>query len=202
MDPRENQRQWLSDALRRRKMTPTALARRAGLSPSTLTRFLNSEEHSTALNARSMAAIETVLGEKQAEETVRAGTQSLEAQPFSPENEDDGFAELVAQAIGPASRLKAWILTSRALEAAGFLPDDVLIVDPAAKPDPGDVVQIQRRNWGTMTVETLFRIFDPPAIVTATLDRKLRKPMLLDDNVVKITGVVVASVRRRQGRPL
>jgi SOS-response transcriptional repressor LexA len=88
-----------------------------------------------------------------------------------------------------------WTLRSRALEVAGYLPGDVLIVDLNARPDDGDVVcaQVYERD----NAETLFRIYEAPYLQAATYQRGLFKPLLVDGRRVVLRGVVVASIRPR-----
>ena len=46
--------------------------------------------------------------------------------------------------------------------------------------------------------ETVFRIFEDPFLVAATLDRTLFKPWLIDNDRVIVRGVVIASLRERR----
>jgi len=55
----ETARRFVNGLLEATGWTPTALARRAGLVPSTLTRFLNSTSATHTLSDRSLAAIRT-----------------------------------------------------------------------------------------------------------------------------------------------
>lgn len=55
-------RRWLQGILTQTGDTPSELARRSGLSTTTLTRFLNSEDHSYTLSARSISKIVEMTG--------------------------------------------------------------------------------------------------------------------------------------------
>lgn len=71
------------------------------------------------------------------------------------------------------------------------------MVDLNARPEVGDVVCAQvydRAGKG----ETVFRVFEDPFLVAATLDTKLIRPLLIDNDRVVIRGVVVASFRERR----
>jgi len=94
--------------------------------------------------------------------------------------------------IGPG--VDPWVMKSRALEHAGYLPGDILIVDLNAKPQDGDAVcaQIYDRNGKT---ETAFRIYEYPFLIAASADPDLRRPVLVDNERASIRGVVMASIR-------
>ena len=64
MDPREDQRAWLARVIAETGIAPTTLAIKAGLAPTTLTRFLNNPEHATALSARGDAGRADSPGER------------------------------------------------------------------------------------------------------------------------------------------
>jgi SOS-response transcriptional repressor LexA len=89
------------------------------------------------------------------------------------------------------------VLRSRSLESAGYMPGDILMVDLNGRPEPGDVVcaQIYDRSG---KAETIFRIYEHPFLVAATLDGRLMKPHLVDNDRVVIRGVVIASLRERR----
>jgi SOS-response transcriptional repressor LexA len=79
------------------------------------------------------------------------------------------------------------------------LPGDILIVDLAAIPQAGDVVSAHVNGFGLIN-QTIFRIYEPPSLVSATFDPTLRKPLPVDQDLVRLTGVVVGSFRERNRR--
>lgn len=200
MDPRDEQRAWLTNLLERSGEAPTSLAIRAGLAPTTLTRFLNNPQHATALSARTISAVEKATGARFG--VANSGAlKEREAEPFLHEGEEGGvLSAMVGAVTGKANGLDPWVLKSRAVEAAGYLPGDIMIVDLNADPRPSDVVCAQVYEWGRGKAETVFRIWEPPSLVTATYDPALRKPLMVDHQNVLIRGVVVASLRPRQAR--
>lgn len=98
---------------------------------------------------------------------------------------------------GDRNGLDLWFLRSRCLEAAGYLPNDVLLVDLNARPNPGDIVCAQVYDRAGKA-DTVFRIYEDPFLVSATLDRSLVKPLLIDNDRVVVRGVVIASFRERR----
>jgi len=192
MGLRERQRLWLSGLIAATGLSATALARRSGLAQTTLTRFLTSDHHGSALSARTVEAIETAA----------AGTLGItqgEAAPFHPAEAENHLAEAVGHIVSERGGLDPWRLSSRALEAAGYRPSDVLIVDVKATPRVGDVVCAQRLSSDGAPVETVFRIFAPPALVAQSHDASITPALPLGDDVV-VRGVVIATLRGRLAR--
>lgn len=95
---------------------------------------------------------------------------------------------------------EARVLNSRALECAGYLPGDVLIIDRNTEAKPGDIVCARIFNWQGTGSELVFRVWEPPFLQAATFDPTLRQIFTVDNDRVLIEGVVVFSVRRRMAR--
>jgi phage repressor protein C with HTH and peptisase S24 domain len=94
-----------------------------------------------------------------------------------------------------AGSFLAWRLTGRALELAGYRPGDVIFVDANLPPRRGDVVVAKYLNQPN--VAPLFRLYEPPFLMTATLDPKAHDaPRYLDERV-EILGTVVHLIRSR-----
>jgi len=91
-----------------------------------------------------------------------------------------------------------WRVWSRALELAGYLPGDAVLVDSTVTPAAGDVgVQIFDDKTGDY--RTRLRLYQPPYIVTSTMDRKAQEePLVVDNDRVWIWGTVIRSVRQRR----
>ena len=90
-------------------------------------------------------------------------------------------------------RLHVWTLDSPALEGAGLRRGDVLLVDRDRTPAPGDIVCAALLGAGRS--QTVFRLYQPPFLLTANLDETLRDPLLIDRARVRIDGVVCGLVR-------
>ena len=61
----------------------------------------------------------------------------------------------------------------------------------------GDVVCAQVYDWSTGRAETVFRIFEPPYLVSASSDPQFLRPLVVDDDKVHIKGVVIQTYRSR-----
>ena len=197
-----DQRCYLDSVMQRTGWSQSELALRAGLDPSTLSRFLTGDREGHSLRPATIRKIESVSG-------IGFGSSKNEPEPRS-----QGFAEAEAEPLPviPASPLSAivealtrghrnvdpWTLRSRALESAGFLPGDSVIVALGETPLSGDVVCAQLYDWSTGKAETVFRIFQPPYLVAASPDPAFMRPQVVDDAKVQIKGVVINTIRNRK----
>jgi transcriptional regulator with XRE-family HTH domain len=204
MTQEDEQRTFIAQVLERTGWNQTELAQRAGLDPSTLSRFLSGGREGHALRQNTIRKIETASGLACA----AGGGIELAALPAA-----QGFTEaealpLQVPAHGPLNAIIAalgqgrinidpWTLQSRALEGAGYRPGDILLVALGETPNAGDVVCAQIYDWTKGRAETVFRIFQPPYLVAATSDPQLMRPHLVDDGAVAIKGVVLQSLRGR-----
>jgi len=194
MDILDEQRDWIAKVLAATGLAPSALAAKAGLSPTTLTRFLNSGEHATALSHRTISAVEKSTGIAFGADLRPRLLRKDDASGFVP-SDAGGVSAYVANIIQGTS-LTAWTLKSRALETVGFVPGDVMIVDLNEPAQPGDAVLAQVYDFKSMKAETLFRLYEPPFLHAASFERTQTAPILIDQSV-GIKGPVVLSIRPR-----
>lgn len=198
----DRQRIWLQAVLAAKGWQATELARRASLSPSTVTRFLNDASHPHALSDRTLDAIEAASGFRRYEmpDPALEGFAEPDATPYDAgAGEAGGPTAAAVQALlaGHSGRVP-WRLIGRSLETAGYLAGDIAIVDLAVRARAGDPVCAQVYDWSRpeRTI-TVMRIFNPPVLVGATLDATAIQPLMVDDKHVAIKGVIVASLRAR-----
>lgn len=202
MEPtRDEIKAWLRDILERTGETPSALARRAGLATTTLTRFLDdtnsSIPHSRTLAKIAHAAHVAPIGLPTRDQA--AGAKMLrenDAEPYRAAPHDP-MAAMIDAHISGRNATDPWVMKSHCLELAGLIPGDIMIVDLNRKPVSGDVVCAQVYQWAAGTAETVFRLYEPPYLIAATLDQAQRRPLIVDSDRVIIKGVVVSSLRVR-----
>ena len=199
-------REWLRRVLDYTGEKPTNLARRAGIAQSTLTRFLHSDD-APLLSTRTIAKIaqaanysppgfETSLsGQLVKSITLGVGQRQAEATPFLPNSASTAVDAALKALVGGRNAADLWVLHSEALRDAGYLPGDIMLVDLGMKPEDGELVCAQVYKWSQHQAETVFRFYDPPYLVAATMRRDLRRPLLVDNDRVRITGVVTESLR-------
>jgi len=202
--PGTSHREWLKAVLDEIGITPTELARRAGINPSTLTRYLNTPRDGHELAAKTMRAVEGVVGRRFGQATAAStpvGRPLIQPEDAVPYRPDADFADDLSAAIAALCRNRnsatAWTLRSDDLFGIGLRPGDVLIVDFAEQAATGDVVFAQVYDFAGSSPRTIFRLYDRPYLLSASSSPDVRKPLVVDDERISIKGVVVASLRRR-----
>ncbi len=196
---RRKQLQWLAYIREVKGWNDAELARRTGRNAATFSKFENDPANEAQLSPKTVSLIEQASGipAYQSEKVVKPrGLAEVESAPYE--------AEQLTAIDGAVKALKAdrnaidpWVLHSRCLEAAGYMPGDILMVDLNARPTAGDVVCAQVYDR-TGRAETIFRLYEDPFLVAATLDKTVMKPHLIDNDRVVVRGVVIASFRERR----
>ncbi len=195
---RQQQLDYIKSVLTATGWTRTDLAQRAGLDPSTLSRFISGHREDHVLREITITRIAQASGVAiVGGSPVVEGFADGEAQLID-FTENSIAANLVAALKAGSFTIDAWCLNSRALENVGYRQGDTLLVRLGENPIPGDVVCAQIYDWGGGKAETVFRIYQPPALIAATNEPSLMRPYLLDSNAVSIKGVVVHSLRSRK----
>lgn len=195
----EDHRAYLLRVMSATGLTQTQLAYRAGLDPSTLSRFLSEERPGHALRTTTLRKIEqaTRVPLSESSQPAPEGLGESEAEPYRVEPSSP--LETIIEALkGSGQNVDPWTLQSPALEVAGYRKGDVLLVALDETPAAGDVVCAQLYDWTRQRAETIFRIFQPPYLVAATSDPQYFRPYLVDDGTVAIKGVVINTIRGRR----
>lgn len=198
MEPtRAELKAWIEKIIAETGETASGLARKAGLATTTLTRFL-AEDDGPMLGMRSIAKIAHAtrrqpLGLAPAAAPAAGGLAEAEAEPYVASG--GPVASAVAALVSGRNAADPWLLKSHALELAGYMPGDILIVDLAQVAQSGNVVCAVDYKFGNVKPETVFRIYEWPYLVAASSAPRLRKPLLVDNERVVIKGVIVASLR-------
>lgn len=201
----ENERQiqlkWINAILEARKWRANRLATEAKIDPSALSRFLNDRTGKRTLNSYSIEKIETASGFV-AYETEPSSKPSLSFSRNSGDlssYETSGSIDVdraVNAIVQGRNSVEPWLLQSRCLEGAGYLPGDVLIFDMNARPARGDIVAAQIFGRGGRP-ELIVRRYAEPFLYSVTSDIDLMEPILIDKNVM-LLGVLLTSMRARQ----
>ena len=197
---RKKQLAWVNAILAHKGWKPANLAKQAGFDQSTISRFLRDRLNKAQLNSGIVQKIAAVGGipPYQLEPTaVARGFAETEAEPWQG-MPGDPLLEAVSHWTHGHRGVDPWVMRSRALEHAGVVPGDILIVDLNAIPADGDTVCAQLYDRSGQA-ETAFRIYEKPFLVAACSDAALRRPVLIDGERAAVRGVVVASLRGRTG---
>jgi len=201
-------RGWLRDVMRQVGLKPTPFAKAVGVAPSTILRALDAEtkgslERSTISKITYSLSVPgpPLPGAPHARPNLMRLRRKIE--PFA----GGGFSEPdmllvntpVPELAAETQNQSVWQLMSRACELAGYLPGDYLLLDQSVPPVPRDLVYAQIYDLEHDGASTVPRIYDPPYLVTETMDPLVRaKPVLVDNAHVKIMGTVIRMVRRRR----
>jgi hypothetical protein len=198
---REALKAWLRHNLEARRVAPTKVARDLGIATTTLTKFLNDPKYKFTPSTPIVAQLERYFGQQAPRANFAGapgGTPMLEGLPISQDGLIDGLAAALAALIGSRKSIQLWEIATHALEAAGYLPGDLVLVDPHVQPNDGDVVCAEVADPQTGARHPIFRLFQKPYLLTSALDRNLRIPLLVDDRAVIVRGVVTERLSRRR----
>ena len=179
---------WIAGIEARFGVTVAEIAARSSLQPSTIYRWLDDKSGHMPSHV-SVARIANAF-------KIPPPTLSDASNP--------GFSETpVTMTDAPADEpagenLSWWRVGDRALELAGFLPGDRVLLDQAQQARAGDVVIAQIYDFERGAADTRLRWYDPPFLVTRTMDPALAgKPILVDGERVVIMGPIVRLLRDR-----
>lgn len=194
---REAQRRYLDTVLRLTRRTLSDIAREGGLNHTTLTRFYNRPSDDRLLETMTINIIAKVTGIAPPAELLAGpiGGLAEQAEPYEAAP-NDPLSRAVQALLRGRTSADPWVLRTRALEDAGLLPGDIVILDQAVQPVSGDVVCAQ--VYDRSGAETVWRIYQPPYLVAASRDPAYRRPLYVDGQHVLIRGVVTDQLRRRQ----
>lgn len=201
---------WFKLQQKRVGVTAEDIAARMGRSRSNVSHILSGKQRMSVEWAKAFAEVLQVPLAEVLEhagsidaptaQTIRPGFAESDAAAWVP---GPGLAEGasvrgIAQVLG-ADRpgVDIWRVRSRAMQMAGYLPDDFILVDThaAERARPGDTVIAQIYNNATGTAATVLRRFDPPVLTAASADPEDAKAHVVDGVNVLVRGKVVASWR-------
>ena len=189
-------RSWLREILAQHNMNVTKLAKKAGVAHTTLSRFLNGQgmlSFGTAGKISKAAGVPLPIHNTAEYKSFFEN----EGEPFDYEKAEPSFKLAIGALLRHRDGADLWILQSEAIEDAGYLPGDLLIVDLNATPEKGDVVCAQVYDWRKGTAETVFRLYEPPYLLTASRNTRSRKPFVVNNEDVIIKGVVTDLLRTK-----
>jgi hypothetical protein len=196
-------RDWIRSVLERTQDTATGLARKAGLDPSTLTRFMR-EDGKATLTRKSIAKISQAVGEtpysRRIGLTPAASPEVFDGGPERIADQIDDAPIHVREAITALLRdrknAKAFRMQARTIFGQGFLGEAIAIV-VKQEPQRGDIVCANLLGWKDISTTTIFRVFEPPYLVAlpnSFYSPDDRRPLLVDGERVILNGVVTETL--------
>lgn len=198
---RDAQQRYLETVRARTGLSYSEIGRRSGVSPSTITRFMNAASYEGTMATLTISQIAEKVGvpaTAAALGTAMDGVAESEAEPYVAAVSSSPVEAALEALRRGRNAADPWVLRTRALEDAGYLPGDLVIVDLGASAVAGDAVCAQVYDWEKRRAETVFRIFEEPYLVGASRDPAFRKPLLVDGKAVVIKGVVTDLLRPRR----
>lgn len=203
-DIQQRHLRWLSFLEKRTKLALTKLATEAGLSHVALTR-LRKPGYDGVLSVTTIQKLTSHTGLPGPDQFEVTAAPSVTYQPGMREETeafdtsiDDPVAKAVRALIGSRNSAHAWTMKNEALEQVGVKAGDVLIIDQAVRPRPGDVVcaQVSDRPGGTRT-ETVMRVYLPGWIVPASANPVSWAPAPIIEGQVVLMGTMTEKITRR-----
>lgn len=195
---RQRHRAWLQELIKATGKSASQIAAQAGVSDTTLTRLLNNPDYEGTLSQLTIDRIKETynVGGPEDLNGRRGGVLGFsEAERVSPEAGKPEVARLLKALAAGRNAVEVWLLKTDALSAAGYLPGDLVVVDMNLPAQPQDAVCAIVHDLTRGAAETVWRIFTPPFLIGASLDRTAYRPLLVDNHQVRVSGVIVAMVR-------
>ncbi|KPG01812.1 hypothetical protein IP86_03110 [Rhodopseudomonas sp. AAP120] len=172
------------------------MARGADIDPSTLTRFKSTDGRTISpltmqqlANRWQFALDPTISG------SVDSTSFAAEAQPYRSSGVKTPLDHALDALRAGCIDWTAWTVRARTMEAAGFLPGDVVLVDHNARPSDGDAVLAEIYDFDRSKPDLVWRRLRTSGniqlLVSASFDPNLGEPALVDGKNVNIKGVVL-----------
>lgn len=123
---------------------------------------------------------------------------SEDAEPYEAANSNSLTSAVRALTAGRPNA-DPWVIKTRALELMGYLPGDIVVVDPSQVAQPGDAICAQVNiDFRRGSAETVMRIYERAGgsfvLVGASMDPTFRAPIAVDDRVA-VKGVIIGMIR-------
>lgn len=199
---------WFKSRQKQVGVTAEDIAREMGRARSNVSHIYSGQQRMSLDWARAFAKvldvpIEEVLQragvlEPDKAQRLAPGFAESDAAPFIGQGARKDREDHVTRAMGGGRPgIDLWVVKSDALVLAGYLPDDLILVDTHKSElcKAGDIVIAQIYNWQTGTAETLLRRFEPPVLVAASAAPDAQRVHVVDGQNVVIRGKVIASWR-------
>lgn len=189
---RDRIRAWLDALLSQHRIEVPELAARAKVAPSTIYRWFDNAYPFEARTS-TLRKIAEAFGTR-----VPSDDDDNSVNGFHDGELQQVFGADIPPALNADNNQGVWRIGTRALELAGYLPGDLVLVEIGLQPRAGDVVCCQVYNLERGSAETKLRLFRPPFVITRTMDPMAEEPpQFVDNERVAIAGTVVRSMRVR-----
>jgi hypothetical protein len=196
-DDRDRLRAWLRQSLEDQGITATKAAKSIGVATTTLTKFLNDPGYAFTPSTPVVSKLERLFGTA-APRASSSGAElpQIEAGRVSLDGVPPAQRKALTALIGDRRSVEAWTVHGDALQAAGVMPGDVLLVDLDEVARAGDIVCAEIHEQGAR--RTVFRLYQKPYLVPATFAPGSWMPIVVDDRNVIVRGVVTDRLAGRR----
>lgn len=189
---RDRIRAWIDSLLAEHRLEIPGLASRAKVAPSTIYRWYD-DAYPFEARSSTLRKIALAFGSR-----VPSADPSEPVAGFSDGDVQQLFGHDIPDHLVAGTNQGVWRISTRALELAGYLPGDLVLVEMGLPARAGDVVCAQVYNLERGSAETKLRIFRPPFLITRTMDAAAEEqPLFVDNERVAIVGTVIRSLRLR-----
>lgn len=176
-----------------RNMSPIELARFVGVSPTTIYRAIDVDSEFTT-TTKTLEKIASKVGRQP------PGPNYLDAHHLRPLNSTTGLEAIdvprnLITLTAEEHRLLAYRILDRSLELEGYLPGDIVVIDEDVAPSAGDIVCVDLSNQRPGGASRVLRLFEPPYLMSRSIDRRVEPAPILLDRSVEIKGTATAMLR-------
>ncbi len=193
---RQAQRVWLLAVLLETQKTASQIADEAGVSDTTLTRFLNNPNYGGVLSPMTVERVSEHFGIPGPGVASPGATSApRRARDEAARVGDATKTPALAALIGARDAAEAWTIQTDHLALAGIRLGDVVVIDKDEQARDGDIVCAQIENGAGP--RTVFRMFQMPNLVGASFDPQAVRPEPVDGLRVRVIGVVTDLLRQR-----
>jgi len=181
-------RRWLERVIAEARLDAGEVAARAHVSPSTVYRMLDDEDPHEP-KATSVLQIAEALA-------VAPPSTLGRPRAFAEPDVSPLSGETPAELAPRTPDQSLWRVESRALELAGVLPGDLLLLDAAEEARAGDLVVAQLYDFDHGAARTRVRYYDGAYLSVRTMDPALAEAAVPVGGGVRIVGPIRALSRR------
>ncbi|QTG12922.1 hypothetical protein G6M86_06555 [Agrobacterium tumefaciens] len=190
---REQIRDWLQSIMTERNMSPIELAKFVGVSPTTIYRAIDVGSEFTT-TTKTLEKVASKVGRQP------PGPSYLDAHHIRPLNSPSGLEAIdvprnLITLTADEHRLLAYRILDRSLELEGYLPGDIVVIDEDVAPSAGDIVCVDLSSQRPGGAGRVLRLFEPPYLMSRSIDRRVEPAPILLDRSVEIKGTATAMLR-------
>lgn len=190
-------REWIKTILLRKGINATELAKRAGLSHSTLSRALSDDSYRVNFRADTIAKLAVAGGVSPPQALGGSAISEKAGMMTTGLGEPQATPYLGQDTEGLQSGQSTWTCNTTGLISMGLMPGDRFILDQNQTPKQRDIIAVQQYDHQTGSAETLLRVYADGFAVTPMYLVDNTPRIFLDGNNASVIGVLMKSWRTR-----